>query len=84
MAPAFDFSDDLDFSTTPAPIQQVPQPATTLVVASQEAAQDGSYQRLVEQLSPQGRVEMQMVDRIVEGGTSLLPSQSSTSSAGGD
>jgi len=68
------FDDDLDiagvpapaFNPTPAPVE----PATILVVASQEAAQDGSYQALVSQLSIKGRVEMQMVDRIVEGGES--------------
>ncbi|BGP12646.1 hypothetical protein JCM10213_008784 [Rhodosporidiobolus nylandii] len=72
------FADDLDLSGTPAPVQQPapPQdPATILVVSSQQAAADGSYQRLVEHLAPRGKVEMQMVDRIVEGAAVLAPQQ---------
>lgn len=84
MAPAFDFSDDLDFAGIPAAVPQTQQLPTTLVVSSQESAQDGSYQRLVELLSPQGKVEMQMVDRIVEGGTSSLLFPVRTSSVRGD
>lgn len=71
------FDDDLDIAGVPAPAtSSAPaaplEPATILVVASQEAAQDGSYQALVSQLSIKGRVEMQMVDRIIEGGKSIV------------
>ncbi|GAA5859438.1 hypothetical protein JCM5353_004596 [Sporobolomyces roseus] len=74
------FDDDLDIAGVPAPAtSSTPaaplEPATILVVASQEAAQDGSYQALVSQLSIKGRVEMQMVDRIIEGATTLSPLQ---------
>lgn len=72
------FDDDLDIAGVPAPSSSsttsaaaTSEPATILVVASQEAAQDGSYQALVSQLAIKGKVEMQMVDRIVEGGESL-------------
>lgn len=74
------FSDDLDMHGTPTPAVEpsatAPAPAASsspadiLVVASQAAAQDGSYQALVTELSGKGKVEMQMVDRIVEGGES--------------
>ncbi|GAA6036566.1 hypothetical protein JCM8097_001228 [Rhodosporidiobolus ruineniae] len=69
-------ADDFDFGS-PAPIAAAPAaPSTTLVVSSQEAAQDGSYQRLVEELEGQGkgRPELQMLDRILEGATTLSPS----------
>lgn len=74
------FDDDLDIagvsapSTTSADPPAPVEPATILVVASQEAAQDGSYQALVSQLSIKGKVEMQMVDRIMEGGESISSS----------
>lgn len=76
------FDDDLDFTgaagaSAPAPAAAAPpsSPADTLVVASQLAAQDGSYQALVQELAGKGaKVEMQMVDRIVEGGESLSSS----------
>ena len=72
------FGDDLDMNGTPTPAVEpsAPAPAASsspadiLVVASQAAAQDGSYQALVTELSGKGKVEMQMVDRIVEGGES--------------
>ncbi|TNY19782.1 cytokine-induced anti-apoptosis inhibitor 1, Fe-S biogenesis-domain-containing protein [Rhodotorula diobovata] len=75
------FDDDLDFTgaagaSAPAPAAAAPpsSPADTLVVASQLAAQDGSYQALVQELAGKGaKVEMQMVDRIVEGATTLAP-----------
>lgn len=42
-----------------------------LVIASQEAAQNGSYQSRVEALSSEGKkCEMHMVDRLLEGGES--------------
>ena len=72
------FDDDLDIAGVPAPSQSssttttTSEPASILVVASQEAAQDGSYQALVSQLSIKGKVEMQMVDRIMEGGKFYL------------
>jgi glutamate racemase len=74
------FSDDLDMNGTPTPAVEpsAPAPAASsspadiLVVASQAAAQDGSYQALVTELSGKGKVEMQMVDRIVEGGELLV------------
>ncbi|GAA5896283.1 electron carrier DRE2 [Sporobolomyces salmoneus] len=75
------FDDDLDIAGVPAPstaptsVPSPAEPASILVVASQEAAQDGSYQALVSQLSIKGKVEMQMVDRIMEGATSLSPLQ---------
>ncbi|GAA5951050.1 hypothetical protein JCM3765_004665 [Sporobolomyces pararoseus] len=75
------FDDDLDIAGVPAPSEAssttttTSDPASILVVASQEAAQDGSYQALVSQLSIKGKVEMQMVDRIMEGATSLSPLQ---------
>jgi len=70
------FDDDLDIAGVPAPsgsstsATTPAESASILVVASQEAAQDGSYQALVSQLSIKGKVEMQMVDRIMEGGKS--------------
>lgn len=42
--------------------------STILVIGSQLAAADGTYQSLVTELSSSGLVEMQMVDRIVDGG----------------
>jgi hypothetical protein len=76
------FDDDLDLNGVPAAVPQdtpaatgvAAVPADILVVASQQAAQDGSYQALVTELSGKGKVEMQMVDRVVEGGESLRPS----------
>ncbi|BGP36634.1 electron carrier [Rhodotorula kratochvilovae] len=77
MAPIALFDDDLDFTGAPAPAAAPAPPASpadTLVVASQLAAQDGSYQALVQDLAGKGaQVEMQMVDRIVEGATTLAP-----------
>ncbi|GAA5915729.1 hypothetical protein JCM8208_005652, partial [Rhodotorula glutinis] len=70
------FDDDLDFTAQAAPAAApVAAPQNdTLVVASQVAAQDGSYQALVQELAAKGaKVEMQMVDRIVEGATTLPP-----------
>lgn len=75
------FDDDLDFTgqAAPAPAPAAAPQNDTLVVASQAAAQDGSYQALVQELAGKGaKVEMQMVDRIIEGGESspfppLLP-----------
>ncbi|GAA6014836.1 hypothetical protein JCM11491_002132 [Sporobolomyces phaffii] len=73
------FDDDLDIAGVPAPASAPApapsEPAAILVVASQEAAHDGSYQALVSQLSIKGKVEMQMVDRIIEGATALSPLQ---------
>ncbi|GAA6059614.1 hypothetical protein JCM10212_005113 [Sporobolomyces blumeae] len=75
------FDDDLDIAGVPAPAQPAAppaasvEPATILVIASQEAAQDGSYQSLVSQLSIKGKVEMQMVDRVIEGAATLNPLQ---------
>lgn len=46
--------------------------SSILVVGSQAAAIDGSYQTLVTELSSKGTVEMQMVDRIVDGGKFFL------------
>ncbi|GAA5866372.1 hypothetical protein JCM3774_006636 [Rhodotorula dairenensis] len=78
------FSDDLDMNGTPAPAVEpsapvadaaASSPADILVVASQVAAQDGSYQALVTELTGKGKVEMQMVDRIVEGATTLASDQ---------
>ncbi|GAA5891133.1 hypothetical protein JCM6882_006435 [Rhodosporidiobolus microsporus] len=75
MAPIL-FDDDLDLTGTPAAVPTTSaEPAAVLVVASQEAAQDGSYQRLVEELAPRGKPELQMVDRIVEGATTLQSQQ---------
>jgi hypothetical protein len=45
--------------------------ATILVVGSMDAATDGTYQSLVNELSSKGRVDMQMYDRILAGGQSL-------------
>lgn len=76
MAPMALFADDLDLSGTPAPASDAAAPAPAasgqvLVVSSQDAAQDGSYQALVSELAARGKVDPQMVDRIVEGGASL-------------
>lgn len=49
--------------------------ASILVVGSQAAAADGSYQALVTELGGKGKVEMQMVDRIVDRGELLLRSR---------
>ncbi|GJN91535.1 hypothetical protein Rhopal_004558-T1 [Rhodotorula paludigena] len=80
MAPLALFADDLDLSGTPAPASDAAAPAPAasgqvLVVSSQDAAQDGSYQALVSELSARGKVDPQMVDRIVEGATALAPAQ---------
>ncbi|GAA5992001.1 hypothetical protein JCM10908_000690 [Rhodotorula pacifica] len=83
------FADDLDMNGVPTPTGEQAaaaapssvaaaassSPADILVVASQVAAQDGSYQALVTELTGKGKVEMQMVDRIVEGATTLPSSQ---------
>lgn len=68
---AFDLAgDDLDFSA-PAPVAPAASAAAPiLVVGTQAAAADGSYQALITELSARGQVEMQMVDRIVDGGES--------------
>lgn len=78
MAPLALFGDDLDMNGTPTAVGESlatpaaePPRADILVVASQLAAQDGSYQALVTELIQKGKVEMQMVDRIMEGGESL-------------
>lgn len=65
--------DDFDTvkSSSPASAAPVPAQASILVVASQQAAADGSYQSLVTELSQQGQVEMHMFDRITEGGELL-------------
>lgn len=42
--------------------------APILIISSPQAASDGSYQQLVTLLSSQGKVELQMIDRIVDGG----------------
>jgi hypothetical protein len=68
--------DDLDFSTPAATAAPVPAPAAststlahqTLVISTQQAAQDGSYQALVTELGGAQAVEMYMVDRVLEGG----------------
>lgn len=77
MVPPMLFSDDLDLNGTPVAVPAegaAEAPTRTLadilVVASQIAAQDGSYQKLVTELSSKGKVEMQMVDRVMEGGES--------------
>ncbi|POY71315.1 hypothetical protein BMF94_5627 [Rhodotorula taiwanensis] len=82
MAPLALFGDDLDMNGTPTAVGESlatpaaePPRADILVVASQLAAQDGSYQALVTELSQKGKVEMQMVDRIMEGATSLSAGQ---------
>jgi hypothetical protein len=48
-----------------------------LVIATQMAAQDGTYQKVVNELSQTstGKVECQMVDRIIDGATQLVSSQ---------
>ncbi|KAL8286256.1 hypothetical protein RQP46_004744 [Phenoliferia psychrophenolica] len=74
---AFDLSDDLDFSA-PAPAPAPAEAASILIVGSQSAAADGSYQALITELSTRGQVEKQMVDRIVDGATSLAEAQYST------
>lgn len=58
--------DDINLSAPVSP--PAAAMAGILVVASQEAAADGSYQRLVTDLKDKGRVEMHMFDRITEGG----------------
>ena len=71
----FDMSDDL-LAPTLAPSTS-PLPATSsasiLVLATQAAAADGSYQTLVGQLATKGKVDMYMLDRIVDGGELLSP-----------
>jgi len=77
--------DDLDLSA--------PQPAapaeikTVLVVGSQQAAADGSYQALVTELGAKGAVEMHMHDRITQGGEFALlscsPGRPSSARRGG-
>ncbi|ORY75695.1 cytokine-induced anti-apoptosis inhibitor 1, Fe-S biogenesis-domain-containing protein [Leucosporidium creatinivorum] len=58
-----------------------PQPAapalskTVLVVGSQQAAGDGSYQALVTELGSKGAVDMHMHDRITEGAAVLASAQ---------
>ncbi|EJD01411.1 DUF689-domain-containing protein [Fomitiporia mediterranea MF3/22] len=51
--------------------QQLKAPA--LVLGSPASAQDGSYQRLIEELEKTRSVEKLMVDRLVEGATTLVP-----------
>lgn len=69
--------DDLDFNT-PAAAAAAPTPAPaaststlahqTVVISTQQAAADGSYQALVTELGGTQAVEMYMVDRVLEGG----------------
>ncbi|KAM0793462.1 hypothetical protein ACM66B_000905 [Microbotryomycetes sp. NB124-2] len=73
-------TDDIDLTPTTngstsndAAVQQ--SPAAVLVVSTQQAAQDGSYQQLLTDLSSKGRVDAFMVDRITEGAVSLASSQ---------
>ncbi|KAM0755745.1 DUF689-domain-containing protein [Meredithblackwellia eburnea MCA 4105] len=85
---AFELPQDDDIFASPQPSAATAQVATTpaaaatiLVVASQEAAKDGSYQSLVTQLSTQSpteKLEMQMVDRIADGATTLQQAQYNT------
>ncbi|KAI5474893.1 protein of anamorsin family, partial [Pseudohyphozyma bogoriensis] len=88
MSPGFILPDDDDVfapvasaptaDATPAPAAAPAGPAATvLVVGTQAAAADGSYQSLITLLSDEGKVgvEKQMVDRIVDGATTFLPSQ---------
>ncbi len=71
--------DDLDFNTPAAAAAPVPAPAAststlahqTVVISTQQAAADGSYQALVTELGGTQAVEMYMVDRVLEGGESL-------------
>merc|ERR1711939_324919 len=46
-----------------------------LLIGSQEAAQDGSFQQTVTELGGREHVEVQMVDRIVDGATTLPAEQ---------
>lgn len=48
--------------------------AEALVIATQQAAQDGSYQSLVSQKKASGveSIELQMLDRILDGGKQAL------------
>ena len=50
--------------------QQLKAPA--LVLGTPASAQEGTYQRLIEELEKSRVVEKMMVDRLVEGGMSLL------------
>jgi hypothetical protein len=75
MAPiAFDFSDDIGTAEAFSSANSTSGPAaaapTVLVVGSQTAAANGSYQALVTELSANGKTDMHMYDRIVEGGQS--------------
>ncbi|KAK4057585.1 electron carrier [Microbotryomycetes sp. JL221] len=49
--------------------------ATVLLISSQQAAQDGSYQTLLTQLNQKGQTDTFMVDRITEGAVTLASSQ---------
>ncbi|KAK4705161.1 anamorsin, partial [Phenoliferia sp. Uapishka_3] len=69
-------ADDLDFSASAAP--SAPSGSSILVVGTQAAAADGSYQALITELTAHGKVEMQMVDRIVDGATTLAEAQYTT------
>ncbi|GAA5857049.1 hypothetical protein JCM8547_007932 [Rhodosporidiobolus lusitaniae] len=75
MAPFLPPDDDIFAASASAAPAPSASPATVLVVSSQQAAQDGSYQRLVEELASRGKADLQMVDRLVEGATTLVPGQ---------
>jgi len=75
--------DDLDLVTplaaplAPAPAAASPASTSTLahqtlVISTQQAAADGSYQALVTELGGAQAVEMYMLDRVLEGGESFV------------
>jgi len=56
----------------------IPAKGTALVIGAPSTAQDGKYQSLVTELEQSRHVEKQMLDRIVDGATSLEPSHYSS------
>ncbi|KAK4055217.1 electron carrier [Microbotryomycetes sp. JL201] len=65
-------TDDVDLGV---PATTGGTPGEVLLVSSQSAAQDGSYQQAMTNLGAKGRVDAFMVDRITEGAVSLARSQ---------
>ncbi|KAL5508219.1 DRE2 [Sanghuangporus vaninii] len=59
-------------------VMNQPLKAPALVLGTPATAQEGTYQRLIEELEKSRMVEKMMVDRLVEGATTLVPASYGT------
>lgn len=60
---------DMSYSPSPETHAAIPVKGNALIIGSLTTAQDGSYQALVGKLEAGRTVERQLVDRIVDQGT---------------